>query len=114
MRNALSHNYISINRSKAYQIKDLNDLLFTFNDYEIEEKTINGKKQKVRGRKTFEAKMSMRDFFELVHNIENTMENAHDKNKISLTDIAKDLILSDLNINIDDICEDLIPTERSR
>lgn len=114
MRNALSHNYISIDSSKAYQTKDLNDLLFTFNDYEIEEKTINGKKQKVRGRKTFEAKMSMRDFFELVHNIENTMENAHDKNKISLTDIAKDLILSDLNINIDDIREDLIPTERSR
>ena len=113
-RNALAHSYIDINMTPGFKAKDLSQTKIKIYDYETKANKRTGEHIVNKNKKVFEAEMTAKDFLELTECIMKTMDNYYDKDKISLSDIVRDSLFSDLGISESDLHEELIPTQPIR
>lgn len=113
-RNALAHSYIDINMTPGLKAKDLSQTKIKIYDYETKVNNRTGEHIVNKNKKVFEAEMTAKDFLELTECIMKTMDNYYDKDKISLSDIVRDSLFSDLGISESELHEELIPTQPIR
>lgn len=113
-RNALAHSYIDINMTPGLKAKDLSQTKIKIYDYETKINKRTGEHIVNKNKKVFEAEMTAKDFLELTESIMKTMDDYYNKDKISLSDIVRDSLFSDLGISESDLHEELIPTQQIR
>lgn len=113
-RNALAHAYIDINMTPGLKAKNLSQTKIKIYDYETKVNRKTGEHIVNKNKKVFEAEMTAKDFLELAECIMKTMDDYYNKDKISLSDIVRDSLFSDLGISESDLHEELIPAEKIR
>lgn len=113
-RNALAHSYIDINMTPGLKAKDLSQTKIKIYDYETKINNKTGEHIVNKNKKIFEAEMTAKDFLKLTECIMKTMDDYYNKDKISLSDIVRDSLFSDLGISESDLHEELIPDQPIR
>ena len=113
-RNALAHSYIDIDMTPGLKAKDLSQAKIKLYDYETKIDSSTGEHIVNKNKKEFEAEMTIKDFWKLTDCIMKTIDNYYDKDKISLSDIVRDSLFSDLGISESDLHEELIPIQQIR
>lgn len=113
-RNALAHSYIDINMTPGLKAKNLSQTKIKIYDYETKVNNRTGEHIVNKNKKVFEAEMTAKDFLKLTECIMKTMDDYYNKDKISLSDIVRNSLFSDLGISESDLHEELIPTQPIR